>query len=100
MPVPQPEPIGKNCLLQDLPYGKNFVMQLGAYLKREEISSSDFAARVGVSPSSVTRWVRGERKPSLEQVVTIERVTNGDVVAADFVSHATSDAAAPPEEAA
>jgi DNA-binding transcriptional regulator YdaS (Cro superfamily) len=60
-------------------------MQLSDYLTRENISASRFAGQVGVYPSTVTRWLRRERRPSIAQAARIEAATAGEVSANDFL---------------
>lgn len=39
------------------------------------ITRAELAARLGVSPSSVTRWESGERRPDAETMARIATVT-------------------------
>lgn len=72
-------------------------MKLADYLVQQELTPAAFAERLGKPPSTVTRWLRGERKPDLDSVVEIERETQGVVAAKDFVStDAHLDGAASP----
>lgn len=65
-------------------------MQLAAYLAQEGLSATDFAKRIGVHRSTVSRWIapategRPVFRPSWEQIKTIREVTEGAVTATDF----------------
>jgi transcriptional regulator with XRE-family HTH domain len=54
-------------------------MKLPDYLKRENITPSAFAERMGMPSSTITRILRGERKPSFEVTKKISEATNGEV---------------------
>jgi transcriptional regulator with XRE-family HTH domain len=58
--------------------GKSFGQWLAGELRRREWNASDFAARANVTPSMVSRWLRGTR-PSPESCDVI-----ADVLAADL----------------
>lgn len=60
-------------------------MTLTEYLKEHDLSPARFAADLAVSPSAVTRWIRGERRPDLESLAAIEKATKGKVGLADFL---------------
>jgi transcriptional regulator with XRE-family HTH domain len=60
-------------------------MKFGAYLKREKITTTDFAARIGVTHASVVRYVHGQRTPRIQVIDRIERATNGEVTMKDFL---------------
>ena len=53
--------------------------ELREYLHQNRIKQNAFAAKMRVTPPTVTRWVNGEGKPSYEHMVTIERITEGAV---------------------
>lgn len=59
-------------------------MKLKTYLEKEGITASDFALRIGVAPSTVTRSARGEAIPSPETMRAIAQATNGQVTPGDF----------------
>lgn len=77
-------------------------MRLGEYLSAKGLSAAEFAARIGVHRSTVSRWLEPADadgvvyRPSWEQCAKIRDETNGQVTADDFVD-ATSP---PPSEAA
>lgn len=60
-------------------------MKLAEYLDRHDITDAAFAERVGVSQSTVTRWVRGKLHPSWAMIPHIMRCTDNHVTANDFV---------------
>lgn len=61
-------------------------MILKNYLTREKIKPAAFAARIGVSASTVTRFLRRERRPSLDLMRKIADATGGEVAELqDFV---------------
>lgn len=59
-------------------------MQLDVYLQRQKISPAVFAQAVGVSTTTVYRWLSGERFPA-RHLKAIEKITHGAVRANDFV---------------
>lgn len=61
-------------------------MTLAEYLSQNEIKPSVFAAALGVAPSTVTRWIKGERRPELDLIVRIQETTAGKVSATDFLT--------------
>jgi DNA-binding transcriptional regulator YdaS (Cro superfamily) len=54
-------------------------MDLTTYLARERISQAELARRLSVSPGLVWQWLNGRRQVAAEQVLPIERATNGAV---------------------
>ena len=68
-------------------------MILNKYLARQKLKPAAFAARIGVSPSTVTRLLRRERRPSLDLMRKIAQATDGEVAnLADFVDDLPSTA--------
>lgn len=59
-------------------------MQLANYLTANSISPHEFAKTIGVSRETVRRYLAGERRPELDKLHTIARVTDGQVTANDF----------------
>lgn len=55
------------------------------YFSLEGNSPSALAARIGCSPSTITRSLKGERQPSFDLAREIERVTAGAIPAVDFI---------------
>lgn len=66
-------------------YGKLRVMTLTQYLRDQGITASQFAADLGVVPSTVTRWLKGERIPEDDLKVRIFEATAGKVTPGDFL---------------
>lgn len=60
---------------------------LAAYLKREGLSPTAFARRVGgkATRSHVHAWARGISRPRLANARAIERATKGAVTAAQMM---------------
>jgi transcriptional regulator with XRE-family HTH domain len=59
-------------------------MKLKEYLSTKKIKHTDFAADLGVSQVTVTRYVNGERKPSLSMALKIEDITKRKVRVSDW----------------
>lgn len=59
--------------------------KLTSYLEANGISQSEFAARIGVTPSVVSRYCSKGVTPDLQRAIVIERVTSGAVPVAAWV---------------
>lgn len=59
-------------------------MTLPEYLAKEQLNESAFARLLGVPNSTVHRWIKGKRHPSMALLPKIEQVTGGTVKAKDF----------------
>lgn len=57
---------------------------LAGYLRGNAISCTALAREIGVKDSTVSRWARGLRKPTLRLAFAIERATLGCVPAASW----------------
>lgn len=68
--------------------------RLRARLEKLEWSQNDLAHAIGVAPSVVSRWVRGDRAPSLEMAFRIERSKIG-IEAEAWIHHAEADESGP-----
>lgn len=68
---------------------------LQTFLDRNSENISAFAVRIGRSPSTLTRALKGERNPSVSLALDVERGTAGAVSAQDFISICLSLRAAP-----
>ncbi len=68
--------------------------QLRARLKKLEWSQLDLATAIGVNPGVVSRWLSGERTPSLEMAFRIERSKIG-IPAEAWITHADVDDSGP-----
>ena len=60
-------------------------MKLETYLNDRKITPVDFAKRIGVDSSTVTRWISGVRRPEWPKMELIIRETNGAVMPNDFL---------------
>jgi DNA-binding transcriptional regulator YdaS (Cro superfamily) len=63
---------------------KERMMTLNEYLEKSGESDGEFAAKVGLSPSQISRLRRGVSKPSWDGIVAIEKVTGGQVQPNDW----------------
>ena len=59
-------------------------MKLSAYLEAKSITDADFAAIVGCDRSTVSRWRNEKTLPAPDQIVAIQRATNGRVKVNDW----------------
>ncbi|MHB2169936.1 helix-turn-helix transcriptional regulator [Alsobacter sp. R-9] len=69
-------------------------MTLDLYLTLHGMNATQFAEAIGVTPSTITRILRGERRPNLETLRKIARATDGQVKAEDFFLASTREVAA------
>ena len=53
-----------------------------AWLDKQPENRKQAAARIGVSASTVTRWSKGDAKPSDAKRLELQSLTSGDVPAA------------------
>jgi transcriptional regulator with XRE-family HTH domain len=60
-------------------------MQLPDYLTKMRLTVKQFAEQCGVSYRTIYRWIDGTTSPSLEDMSTVERVTQGCVTGNDWV---------------
>ena len=60
-------------------------MTLARYLDKNKMMPSHFAASIGVPTSTVTRWLSGDRKPSLASMSVITIATGGEVTINDML---------------
>ena len=61
-------------------------MTLSDFLVETKQSATDLASAMGCETSTITRLLRGERRPSLDLAFRIEQATGGRVAARDFSS--------------
>lgn len=54
-------------------------MQLAEYLKETKVSQAEFARRLDVSPGLIWQWLNDHRPIAAEQVLPIEKATDGMV---------------------
>lgn len=59
-------------------------MRLKPYLTEHKVSPADFAAKIGVTYTAVSRYVSGARIPHRSVMARIERETKGAVTPNDF----------------
>jgi plasmid maintenance system antidote protein VapI len=59
---------------------------LDRYLAEHNESLNGLAQRMGRAPSTLTRVLKGERKPSPDLALDVEEHTGGAVPAADFMA--------------
>jgi transcriptional regulator with XRE-family HTH domain len=60
-------------------------MNLASYLEKHGLKSAQFAEKVGVPASTISRILSGERRPLFDTVVKISEATGGEVALSDFV---------------
>lgn len=54
-------------------------MNLAKYLEKHQLTQTEFAERVGVSPAMVSQWVTGYRPVAPKRALLIDSATNGEV---------------------
>lgn len=60
-------------------------MQLGTYLKKNNITVVKFAAEAGLSTDAIYKYLRGERRPrDPEKIERIKEASNGKVTISSF----------------
>lgn len=69
-------------------------MKLSAYLAAEGLTDADFAERIGVNRSTVSRLRRTGQRPAFDTLNAIAAATGGKVTADDFWLDATQGKAA------
>ena len=57
---------------------------LEIFRQDQQITRSDLAKKLGISPSYMTRLLYGDRFPGGELVARVERLTDGRITAADL----------------
>lgn len=60
-------------------------MQLSDWLDQNKIKRSDFAARVGVTPQTITGWCKGDFWIGREAAQKVFDATDGAVTPTDFM---------------
>jgi hypothetical protein len=70
-------------------------MDLRSYLDASNTPIAAFAAKVGVTPQAIHRYIAGERLPKREVMLRINVVSDGAISANDFFP-APEDAASKP----
>lgn len=59
-------------------------MKIETYLKSKSMTHAEFAEVIGTSQPTVTRYVNGDRRPSIEMIDKIEKITKGKVKMRDW----------------
>ena len=70
------------------------VMKLEEWMHENKVSDADLAGRVGRDRTIISKLRKGQIKPSLEVLVAVTRITEGQVTVNDFMPEQ------PPDEAA
>ena len=70
-------------------------MNLESYLRERELTLSDFARTLLVTPEAVRRYVSGERLPTREIMARIVAATGGAVTPNDFFESAGGEPSPP-----
>jgi transcriptional regulator with XRE-family HTH domain len=60
-------------------------MKLGKYLTINKITTRKFARQVGCSPSAAMKWRIGNRRPRLQTIAKIVKITKGQVQPNDWL---------------
>ena len=61
-------------------------MKLETYLKDKRIPQNEFARSIDVSPATVNRWIKSNRRPNWVTMERIKEVTGGRVKPNDFLN--------------
>jgi len=64
-------------------------MRLAVWLRQNHLTNLEFARRLGVSHTTVGRWISGETFPHPDTLRHIAAITEGDVTYSDFFSELT-----------
>lgn len=64
----------------------NDAMQLADYLAKRNLTHSEFAALIGTSQATVSRYVAGLRFPGPKILQRIQQATGGKVMPNDFLA--------------
>jgi transcriptional regulator with XRE-family HTH domain len=69
-------------------------MSLSFYLEKHQLSYEEFGALIGVTGTTVYRYVKGDRLPTRKVMAKIANATSGKITANDFYNqtngHTTS----------
>jgi transcriptional regulator with XRE-family HTH domain len=66
--------------------GQDGAMKLHDWLTETETSTTRLAELVGVSQSTVWRWVQGKMVPDMERMRRVAEATDGRVMPNDFMT--------------
>lgn len=78
----------QNTVDTDIPIWHVSYMKLEHYIEANGLTHAEFANKIGVTASSVTRYLLGLRTPRKPTLLKIIAATNGMVTANDFLSDA------------
>ena len=68
-------------------------MTLKEYLEKNRIKQADFAEITGLKQAMISLYINGQRRPSPETALKIEKATGGEVKAVDLIFGRSPDAA-------
>jgi transcriptional regulator with XRE-family HTH domain len=68
-------------------------MTLERWLKKNRLSQNQFAEQSGISQSLLSKYIRGARRPNVDQALAIERATDGGVPVEQWESTTAKSAA-------
>ena len=84
---------GRSALLQaaclkelDMVKGRALLIQ---YIDKTLLAKTAFAEACGVSPPMLSRYIHGNRKPTLRAAFQIEHATGGEVPASSWLERAS-----------
>lgn len=61
-------------------------MLLSDWLEKNNVTRTDFARRVGVTPQTITGWCKGSFWIERDRAKAVYRETNGEVTPTDFLN--------------
>ncbi len=67
-----------------LPYSRKIAIRTAMAMKRQNITRSDIATRMGCSPQYVSRLLKGEENLSLETICKLENALNVPILQYEF----------------
>ncbi len=67
-----------------LPYSRKIAIRTAMAMKRQNITRSDVASRMGCSPQYVSRLLKGEENLSLETICKLENALNVPILQYEF----------------
>ena len=67
-----------------LPYSRKIAIKTAMAMKRQNITRSDVASRMGCSPQYVSRLLKGEENLSLETICKLENALNVPILQYEF----------------
>lgn len=67
-----------------LPYSRKIAIRIAMAMKRQNITRSEVATRMGCSPQYVSRLLKGEENLSLETICKLENALNVPILQYEF----------------